>query len=200
MSHRTVRVVKVGGSLFDWPEFPDRLWLWLQAQPPAANYFVAGGGDLADAIRKYDRLLELGEARSHRLCIDLLHTTGKMLEYLLALARARNKNLPQRQLAMSVLDVAAHLRSPDLTVRVPIPLPQTWKVTTDSIAAHLAEMLNAHELVLLKSASLDGSCASAVAAERGYVDPFFPQAAARLAKIRAVNLREEQPAEWILFP
>ncbi len=199
MSHRTLRVVKVGGSLFDWPEFPDRLWKWLQAQPPAANYFVAGGGDLADAIRKYDRLLSLGEARSHRLCIDVLHTTGKMLEYLLALARSRNKDVPQRQLLLSVLDIAAHLNDPQLTARVPLELPHTWEVTTDSIAAYLAEMLGAHELVLLKSAGLAGSCTTLHAAAQGYVDSCFPQVSTRVAKIRFVNLRTDFGDEWMLY-
>ncbi|HTN76624.1 MAG TPA: hypothetical protein VL096_15295 [Pirellulaceae bacterium] len=198
MSRHLVRVVKVGGSLFDWPEFPDRLWLWLQTQPPAENQLIAGGGALADAVRAYDALHRLGETRSHRLCLELLRTTGRLLEDLLALAAARHPHVPRRQQAIRVLDVASCLSDPELVQRSPITLPETWDVTTDSLAAHLAELLNADELVLLKSAALEQSCSVQQAAQLGYVDPFFPRAAARLTKIRAVNLRDDKVSEWKL--
>ena len=36
-SGREVRVIKLGGSLLDWPEFPQRFRAWLKLQPSAAN-------------------------------------------------------------------------------------------------------------------------------------------------------------------
>ena len=92
-----------------------------------------------------------------------------------------------------------YLETPLAAGRAHVTLPHTWEVTSDSIAAHIAEILCANELVLLKSAPLAKSCATHEAAEQGYVDAFFPQAAARASKIRCVNLRDEQFAEWILY-
>ncbi len=67
-------------------------------------------------------------------------------------------------------------------------LPQTWDVTSDSIAARLAKELRADELVLLKSQ--DAPCQdSQRLSDVGYVDPRFPHVACGIPRIRYVNLR-----------
>ena len=48
-------------------------------------------------------------------------------------------------------------------------------MSSDSIAARLADAWDADELVLLKSASAPAACI-ATAVEAGYVDPFFDRA------------------------
>ena len=75
-------------------------------------------------------------------------------------------------------------------------MPHSWDVTSDSLAAQLAHVLCAGELVLLKStlppletASIQQSCAA------GYVDRCFPQFATGLPLIRCVNLRSESAEE-----
>jgi len=68
------------------------------------------------------------------------------------------------------------------------PLPHTWDVTSDSIAARLAVTLRARELVLLKS-SLPGDKSLEAAARSGYLDAYFPRAALGVPKIRCVDLR-----------
>lgn len=194
------RVIKVGGSLLHWPELPERLFLWLARQAPAANVLVAGGGELVEAIRRYDKRFQLGEERAHQLCLAAMRSTAQMLEHLLAQARS---TFAERALdhhkSLSVVDVNDYLETPLAAGRAHIRLPHTWEVTSDSIAAQLAEILCADELVLLKSAPLPQSCSTRDATEKGYVDTFFPQAAARANKIRCVNLRDEQFAEWMLY-
>jgi hypothetical protein len=64
-------------------------------------------------------------------------------------------------------------------------------VTSDSIAARIAEIIAADELVLLKSASVAEGESLAELSRRGFVDPFFRQAAESLSRIRYVNLRED---------
>jgi hypothetical protein len=69
-------------------------------------------------------------------------------------------------------------------------LPHSWDVTSDSIAARLAAVVDADELVLLKSADppAEGGASLLQWAARGYVDRHFPQAARNLI-VRCENLR-----------
>ena len=65
----------------------------------------------------------------------------------------------------------------------PHPLPHGWSVTSDSIAARIAGILDAEELVLLKSADPPAPL------QPPYVDEYFVQAAAGLTCVRSINLR-----------
>jgi hypothetical protein len=73
-------------------------------------------------------------------------------------------------------------------------LPRDWTVSSDSLAAHLAARVRARTLVLVKSCPLPETVASAAeAASAGLVDPYFPQAAARLGSIKWLDLRAVRP-------
>jgi hypothetical protein len=63
-----------------------------------------------------------------------------------------------------------------------------WEVTSDSIAARIAQLLEADELVLLKAA-LPTTHDLAAAAQTGFVDTYFPRVAASLHRVRAVDLQ-----------
>jgi aspartokinase-like uncharacterized kinase len=183
------RVVKVGGSLLDWPLLSERLCRWLARQTPAENWLVAGGGSLCDAVRQWDALHGLGEASSHRLCLEALGVTAALLETVLA----------DGWKCLAPGDTPPDVRVVDLRrYQAECPLPHTWQVTSDSLAAHLALFSGAEELVLLKSANLLGAMTRAAAAQCGYVDEYFPRVAADVARVRAVNLRDEGFSQWWL--
>jgi aspartokinase-like uncharacterized kinase len=74
-----IRVVKVGGSLFDLPDLPQRLWAWLAAQPRAHNVLMAGGGPLVEQVRTWNRQCAIDETAAHWMCVDLLTVTAHML-------------------------------------------------------------------------------------------------------------------------
>jgi aspartokinase-like uncharacterized kinase len=74
------------------------------------------------------------------------------------------------------------------------PLPHGWHVTSDSIAARVAECLGAAELVLLKSAPPPSDLSEAMDAATGYVDGHFAVAARELRSVRCVDLRGRVPA------
>ena len=74
-----IRVIKVGGSLLDWPPLPRALDWCLAQQSPAVNVIVAGGGALADVIRDADERFALGAERSHWLCIEAMSMTAQVL-------------------------------------------------------------------------------------------------------------------------
>lgn len=189
-----LRVVKVGGSLLDWPSLPSALREWLNAMPPASNILLCGCGRLGDAIRQADQCLSLGEERSHWLCIDALSVTARLLAAILPELPLWNNleqlitRLPTQKPGSIVFDPRDFLREYEATCPGR-SLPHTWDVTTDSIAARLTEVLNADELVLLKSAEAPAIASLADLAASGFVDRHFPFAAANLRSVRLTNLR-----------
>ena len=54
-------------------------------------------------------------------------------------------------------------------------LPQSWDVTSDSLAAWLARRLEARRLVLVKSVAAPAPLTAEALAARGLVDPLFPR-------------------------
>ena len=151
-----LRIVKVGGSLLEAPDLVQRLRRWLQWQPAATSVLLAGGGCLAEQIRRWDELFSLGQQTSHWLCVDLLDVTARMLNAMLPEAlycREHQALRPMSDLGTDRLIVfapARFLREDESDV-TGMQLPHSWDATSDSIAAPLAEVATADELVLLKS-------------------------------------------------
>lgn len=200
------RIVKVGGSLWEYDRLVSALHEWLASQPPDLNVLVVGGGPLADVIRDVDARLALGEVASDRLCVRLLGVTARMLAWLLPEAelidtyerlrhvvsdyqQQRDPNTPP--VIFSPEDFL-HRDEPFLAGQ---PLPHNWSVTTDSIAARLAQVLTADDLVLLKSADPPLHRSRQSAAADGFVDAHFPIASQALPLVRCVNLRDARFVE-----
>jgi aspartokinase-like uncharacterized kinase len=188
-----VRIVKVGGSLLDWPPLARKLPEWLAAQPPAVNVLLCGGGGLADAIRSADHHFSIGDGTAHWLCIDALSISARLLAAVLCKAPlvSRLADL-QAQIGRGlpvnlIFDPYEFLH--DWEPNLPgLPLPHDWSVTSDSIAARLAQVLNAAELVLLKSSDPPSASLAQLSAA-GYVDSHLPTIALPGIQPRLVNLR-----------
>jgi aspartokinase-like uncharacterized kinase len=185
--------VKLGGSLLDLPELPARFRLWLERQPAMPTVLVAGGGKMVDALRDADRLHGLGEAVSHWLCIRAMTIHAEMLsamfpEAVLCQSLAQWRSTPPP--ALAILDPWFFLRDEEPRLCSP-SLPASWQVTSDSIAARLAQAIDACELTLLKSATPAAGWTLADAAAAGYVDSFLPCLAGALPPIRCVGLRDK---------
>jgi aspartokinase-like uncharacterized kinase len=193
-SPQTIRVVKVGGSLFQFEGLVWTLRKWLAAQPAATNILLAGGGALADAIRDADARFVLTEEASHWLCVEALRVTARLLTALLpevplvtTLAELRLQ-LASRPPPATVVFCPADFLQRDEQQLLGTPLPHAWSVTSDSIAARLAQAVAAGELVLLKSAAPPPDLGAAAA---DYVDEWFATAARDVPSVRIVNLREQ---------
>ena len=189
------RVIKLGGSLLELPDVGKRFHAWLVCQSPAANLVIAGGGSVVDSIRKADAVHRFDEAQAHWLCVRAMSTTAQLGAELLGAQLVHDVPAEVREGALQVLDVQRFVESE--CRRQDIPLPSTWDVTSDSIAARVAERIGA-ELVLLKSATAPDWQNLSELAGAGYVDRYFPQAAARLPVVRFVNLRSNEFAEQCL--
>ena len=206
-----LRVVKLGGSLLDFDGLVETLRTWLAGQPAMTTVMVVGGGSLADAIRDARARHSLDDEAAHWLCIRLLGVTAELVARLLPEARlirrleerfvartsVRSGGLKSalqqegdprsRDAGLWILEPEAFLRDEELRLGAN-PLPHTWDVTSDSIAARLATTLQAQELVLLKSRLPDGADLDE-AVQSGYVDAYFARAVRGVPAVRCVNLR-----------
>jgi 5-(aminomethyl)-3-furanmethanol phosphate kinase len=186
-------VVKLGGSLFDLPDLGTRLESWLRALDCSDVILVAGGGAAADVIRAMDRVHGLGEEKSHWLAVESLGLTTSLLMALmpptLPLYHLGDPE-PAAQPSYAVQDLYSFARWDEGR---PGCLPHRWDVTSDSLAARVAEVIGEGELVLLKSVTIPPEMDWAEASRRGFVDGYFPTMIARGVKARAVNLREWRP-------
>ncbi len=182
-----VRVIKLGGSLLGWPESTGCFRSWLAAEPPAANVVIVGGGPIVESLRELDRDCPLADEAAHWLAIRAMGITAAILAQQFDNARLVT-SLEALQLAepecLQILDVERFLRDDHGT---PGALPCGWHVTSDSIAARVATVLRASELVLLKSTSPSGATREAWS-RSAFVDPHFPRASQTL-HVRAITLR-----------
>lgn len=185
------QVVKVGGSLYDWPELKCRLRDWLNNSAQGQWLLVPGGGPAADVVRSWDRWHQLGEETAHWLALRSLSLAAYFLAELVPQSavistRAQAEGCWQTS-RIPILDPHAFAVADD---NQPGCLPHTWDVTSDALAVRVALAWGGSGVVLLKSASppLKGTDWEHAARE-GYVDPMVPLLAARGVPVRAVNLR-----------
>lgn len=188
-----VRVVKVGGSLFDWPLLPTALNRWLNDQPPAVNVLIAGGGALVDTIRQASQALSLDDESSHWLCIDAMSIHSRLLVHLMTdalLISSYSKLRSAIEMNSSsriIYDAQEFLRDHESSLPGHV-LPHDWSATSDSIAARVAEVLVARELVLLKSTDPPAGTVKTLAGD-GFVDGFFSSFDCSQFRQQFVNLR-----------
>src|SRR2546430_1392521 len=97
-----VRIVKVGGSLYELPDLGMRLVGWLRRYEGGRVVLVPGGGPAADVVRTYDRSQRLGDEASHWLALRMLQVNAHFLARLLP--QARIVATPCADAPLSVLD------------------------------------------------------------------------------------------------
>lgn len=184
---------KIGGSLCSMPDLADRLRRLLALRPESKPLLIAGGGEAADVVRKWDRVHALGEERAHRLALRSLDLCEALLLELLPETRLA----PDRFAAQAVWQQGqipiVHSRGVLEEEPEAWELPHSWRVTSDSIAAWIAACWRVDELVLVKSAPLPVAMTVHDAARAGLVDDYFPQLAARVRQLSWCDLRTEPP-------
>jgi aspartokinase-like uncharacterized kinase len=183
-------VVKIGGSLLTWPDLPTCLVDFLQSRVNERHVLIVGGGTLVDEIRRLDALHGIGEFAAHWLAIRALDVTARILQTLIfGLEVVEDRAGRDRAWAKSCVPILAPRAFLQEDAKLAGPLPETWSVTSDSIAARVAERWNAAGLVLLKSAPLASDMTCREAAELGVVDAFFPLASRHLRNVSYLNVR-----------
>lgn len=169
-------VLKIGGSLAESGRLRSALDLVTRARRPVV--VVAGGGPFADAVRETQTRLGLSDAAAHRMAILAMHQMANAMadlaprlvaaDTLLAIKRAwRGRRIP--------IWHPARLCAGDTRI------PRDWSITSDGLAARLAERLGGAEVALLKSCAIPRGAALEMFAHRGICDPVFPAIVRRAA-------------------
>jgi aspartokinase-like uncharacterized kinase len=173
----SLTVVKIGGSLAQQGERLHRLLAALAAREPRL-VIVPGGGVFADAVRSAQGALGFDDALAHRLALDAM---GQMAQVFAALA-------PGLIVASHLEAIAAAHRAGAVPVWDPVALrsghpelPETWSVSSDSLALWLATALRAERCVLVKSVDAPQGARPRELARLGIVDAAFPAFAKRFS-------------------
>jgi aspartokinase-like uncharacterized kinase len=185
-SHR-LTVVKLGGSYAFSPHLPLILQAIEAADSPVV--IVPGGGPFADTVRAAQPRMGLSDRAAHRMALLA------MAQFAEALAGLSSGIRP----AETIASIRITLAQGQIPVWSPWPLadglgalPESWELTSDSLAAWLAGRLRAARLLLIKHRDApNGPVSLTEAAQRCIVDPMFPNYAAQAARLGSDGQRPD---------
>ncbi len=161
-------VIKLGGSLAEGAYL--RSWLDQLATLPVL--IVPGGGPFAECVRTLQARVGFSDSAAHKMALSSMVQYARMLidfePRLQPVSTQAEINLVLSQGLPAIWLPLAIQDHPDI--------PQSWSVTSDSLAAWLALKTGAARLVLVKSVDLPNDSSSLKSlVDDGLVDEAFPQ-------------------------
>ena len=134
------QVVKIGGSLF-----PDYAIDLAEKLKGTSSVIILGGGEFANLIRRYDESQHFSDEANHWTAIDCMDIIAKLV----------NDKVDSAKLAYSI-DEVKEISDEGFTpifavsqfLKAEDPFECSWDVTSDSIAAYVAHLLNANLLIV----------------------------------------------------
>lgn len=148
-------VVKIGGSL---SRGSDLNALCREIARLGEHYrllVVPGGGGFADQVRKSCRKYALDDTTAHHMALLAMDQYGYLLGRLIG---GSSLSADVRTVPDAVERGRAAVLLPSSLILQADPLPHSWEVTSDTIAAWLSQRINCPRLILLKD--VDGLLAA----------------------------------------
>jgi aspartokinase-like uncharacterized kinase len=185
-----LEIVKVGGSLFEWTDFPPALLSWLATREDCFGLLIAGGGECADVVRSWSNRFHLEEGAAHWLALRAMGLQSRLLAHLVSQPHVESlaacEEVWQTGRRWAVLDplneLSAEAGNPAKA------MPESWDASSDAAAAWIARKVNAPRIVLMKSVGGKEPVDGVEAVSNGWVDPWFCRIAAG-TEVEWVNLR-----------
>jgi hypothetical protein len=149
MKREISAVIKVGGSLFlDNFNSVKPLFQTICEQGRHHRLIVVpGGGSLADEVRRMHKEYDLADSTAHFMAILAIDQNAFMI----------NQFMKGSRLVFDPSDARRTTKGHQVAILAPFrlmlnrdPLPKSWEVTSDSIAAYIAKTVKAEKLILLK--------------------------------------------------
>lgn len=167
-------VVKIGGSLMSGDRLAGTAATVARAR--RGVIVVPGGGSFADEVRRAQTRHDISDRAAHAMALLAMHQTGLLIE-----------DLQPRFVAVETLaDIRKALAANRVPVWLPTRLsvtdteiPADWSITSDGLAARLAERLGFSNVVLVKSRRVPAGPSAAELAGEGIVDTAFVDIVAR---------------------
>lgn len=178
-------VIKLGGSLSRSDVLVGCLNAVEKNYQGRAVVIVPGGGAFADQVRLAQQHWYFDETTAHHMALLAMQQMALLFKGL----------KPDFVIADTVARMQEHttekttvIWSPDIAELDNAGIAPSWDITSDSLAAWLAKMLSASELILIKSAVIDNSLSLRQLSEQNIVDKAFCDFVAQAAfKIRIIN-------------
>ena len=166
-------VVKIGGSLEADPHRRRALLASLADGALGRCIVVPGGGSFAGAVRAAQAREGFSDAEAHRRALDAMSEAAGIF-------RAIEPRLVQSLEPWAEAAPAPFRVWNPRRLRAGHPdIPESWDVTSDSLALWLAGQVGAARCVLVKSRDASPDQDAAALAANGLVDAAFPDFAAR---------------------
>ncbi len=165
-------VVKLGGSLAKSADL-STIVRQLADHGAGQMVIVPGGGMFADQVRFLQSELNFDDITAHRLALRAMEQFGTFLSVL----------DPRYHAANSIKMIHDWLERGEIPVWYPYDMVAdnpviraTWDITSDSLALWLANTLECHNLVMIKSTEPDtDNYSAAYLSEHGYLDHAFAE-------------------------
>jgi aspartokinase-like uncharacterized kinase len=106
---------------------------------------VPGGGEFADTVREFDKRYNLSDAVAHKMAILAMDQYGLLLSSI----------TPNSYISYSLEEISNPMKG-SLPILLPSklifhkdPMEHSWDVTSDTIAAYIAQLLHAEKLMVV---------------------------------------------------
>ena len=161
-------VIKLGGSLIATNTLLDCLNRIEQNYQGRAVVIVAGGGVFAEQVRLAQQHWQFNDDCAHAMAILAMQQTAWLIKGL-----KPNFVLVDSVRVLQQQREQISLWLPNVQELNQAGIAASWDVTSDSLAAWLASVLQAQELILVKSAVIDTQLSLEQLQIRGIVDKAF---------------------------
>ncbi|MDP1770705.1 MAG: uridylate kinase [Methylobacter sp.] len=182
-------IIKLGGSLSRSDTLVDCLNAAEKNYQGRAVVIVPGGGAFADQVRLAQQHWQFDDTTAHHMALLAMQQMALLFkglkpDFVIADTVAAIKD--------QLVQKKTVIWSPNIIELDSAGIPASWDITSDSLAAWLANTLLAAELVLIKSAAIDSGLSLQQLAEQNIVDKafcyFVGQAAFKIQIIDAQSL------------
>ncbi len=147
---------------------------------------VPGGGPFADAVRSAQASMGYDDSAAHAMALMAMAQFGRAL---MSLDPALTLTASRSAISRALKEGKVPVWSPEAMARV-AALPETWALTSDSLAAWLAGALGAGRLVLVKHGRFEAAAVDVRdLVAHGVVDSLFPR-----------YLKESGARAWLAAP
>jgi aspartokinase-like uncharacterized kinase len=162
-------VVKIGGSLSRDPLLKE----WLRQLSDVGGgrvVIVPGGGGFADQVREHQAVWHFDDVAAHNMAVLAMAQHALLMQ---GVCRNLVIAASEEQIRRALRGGRVALWAPLGVLQQEANLLTSWDVTSDSLAAWLANRLNAERLMLVKSCAIEPGQSVAHYTEQGVLDARF---------------------------